>query len=52
VPNSTASWYEALSRLIRDATLRRRLAAGGLAQLLAAGTLERQAGAWPAPMRR
>jgi glycosyltransferase involved in cell wall biosynthesis len=52
VPNTTAAWYEALSRLIRDAAWRRRLAAGGRAQLLASGTLERQAGAWPESMRR
>jgi len=52
VPNSTAAWYEALSRLIRDAAWRRQLAAGGLARLLASGTLERQADAWPEPMRR
>ena len=52
VPNSTAAWHDALSRLIRDAPWRRRLAAGGMAQLLASGTLEHQAGAWPEPMRR
>ncbi|MGA3005574.1 MAG: glycosyltransferase [Acetobacteraceae bacterium] len=52
VPNSTVAWYEALSRLIRDAAWRRQLAAGGLAQLLASGTLECQADAWPEPMRR
>jgi glycosyltransferase involved in cell wall biosynthesis len=52
VPNSTTAWYEALSRLIRDAAWRRQLAAGGLAKLLASGTLERQADAWPEPMRR
>jgi hypothetical protein len=52
VPNTTTAWYEALSRLIRDAALRRRLAAGGLAQLLASETLECQTGAWPEPMRR
>ncbi len=52
VPNTTEAWYETLSRLIRDAPWRRRLAAGGLAQLLASGTLERQSGAWPDPLRR
>jgi hypothetical protein len=52
VPNTTDAWYEALSRLIRDAAWRRRIAAGGTAQLLASGTLERQADAWPDVMRR
>jgi glycosyltransferase involved in cell wall biosynthesis len=52
VPNTTEAWYEALSRLIRDAAWRRHLAAGGAAQLLASGTLERQADAWPDVMRR
>jgi glycosyltransferase involved in cell wall biosynthesis len=52
VPNTTDAWYAALSRLIRDAVWRRHLAVGGLTQLLASGILERQAGAWPSPMRR
>jgi glycosyltransferase involved in cell wall biosynthesis len=52
VPNTTDAWYEALSRLIRDAAWRRRLATGGTAQLLATGTLDRQADAWPDVMRR
>jgi glycosyltransferase involved in cell wall biosynthesis len=52
VPNTNAAWYEALSRLIRDAAWRRWLGAGGHAQLLASGTLAGQPGAWPEPMRR
>jgi hypothetical protein len=46
VPNTTEAWYEALSRLIRDAALRRQLAESGAALLRASGTLEGQAGAW------
>ncbi|HEX3995095.1 MAG TPA: glycosyltransferase, partial [Acetobacteraceae bacterium] len=52
LPNTTDAWYEALSRLIRDAAWRHQLAAGGAAQLLASRTLERQADAWPDVMRR
>jgi GT2 family glycosyltransferase/glycosyltransferase involved in cell wall biosynthesis len=52
VPNTTAAWYEALSRLIRDAAWRRRLAAGGTARLLASETLESQAEVWPGRMRQ
>jgi glycosyltransferase involved in cell wall biosynthesis len=52
VPNTTEAWYEALSRLIRDAAWRRGLAEGGHAQLRASGTLERQSDAWPDPLRR
>ena len=46
LPNTTAAWHEALSRLIRDAALRRALAGGGVRQLLAAGTLASQADRW------
>jgi GT2 family glycosyltransferase len=46
VPNTTASWHEALSRLIRDAALRRHLAEGGVARLRATGTLASRAAAW------
>jgi GT2 family glycosyltransferase/glycosyltransferase involved in cell wall biosynthesis len=52
VPNTTEAWYEALSRLIRDTAWRHRLAAGGTAEFVASGTLERQADAWPDVMRR
>jgi glycosyltransferase involved in cell wall biosynthesis len=46
VPNTTPAWYEALSRLIRDAAFRRGLAEGGAASLRAGGTLAARAGAW------
>lgn len=46
VPNTTAAWYEALSRLIRDAALRHQLAEGGVQRLRASGTLASQADAW------
>lgn len=52
VQNTTDAWYEALSRLVRDAAWRRRLAAGGVTRLLAADTLASRADAWPEPMRR
>jgi hypothetical protein len=52
VPNTTEAWYEALSRLIRDAAWRHHLAAGGMAEFAASGTLERQADTWPDVMRR
>jgi GT2 family glycosyltransferase/glycosyltransferase involved in cell wall biosynthesis len=46
VPGTTAAWYEALSRLIRDAGLRRRLAEDGARHFQASGTLASQADAW------
>ncbi len=46
VPNTTPDWYEALSRLIRDAALRRHLAAGGGELFKTSGTLASQADAW------
>ncbi len=52
VPNTSDAWYEALSRMIRDTAWRCHLATCGTARLLASGTLEHQAGAWPEPMRR
>jgi GT2 family glycosyltransferase/glycosyltransferase involved in cell wall biosynthesis len=46
VPNTTDAWYQALSRLIRDAAWRRGLAEAGTARLRASGTLERQPAMW------
>jgi GT2 family glycosyltransferase/glycosyltransferase involved in cell wall biosynthesis len=46
VANTTLAWYEAVSRLIRDAAARRRLSANGAAHLHAAGTLT-SLGPWP-----
>ena len=46
VPNTEAAWYEALSLLIRDATLRRHLADGGGRVLRTSGTLASQSEAW------
>ena len=46
VPNTTEAWYEALSRLIRDATSRRDLAEGGVRWVRTSGTLASQTDAW------
>jgi glycosyltransferase involved in cell wall biosynthesis len=46
VPNTTDAWYEALSRMIRDATWRRDLAEAGVRRLRETGTLASQAQAW------
>jgi GT2 family glycosyltransferase/glycosyltransferase involved in cell wall biosynthesis len=46
VPNTTDAWYEALSRVIRDATWRRDLAEAAARRWCATGTLASQARAW------
>ena len=46
VANTAAAWYEALSRLVRDHALRRRLAEGGMRRFLETGTLAAQGKAW------
>lgn len=46
VANTTEAWHEALSRMIRDADLRRHLAAGGVQALRTSGTLASQARLW------
>ena len=42
VPNDTAAWFDALSRLVRDRVLRAQLARGAQERLAAAGTLASQ----------
>ena len=44
--NTTTAWYEALSRLVRDHALRRRLSEGGLRRFQETGTLAAQGQTW------
>jgi GT2 family glycosyltransferase/glycosyltransferase involved in cell wall biosynthesis len=46
VSNSDKSWYEALSRLIRDAAARRRLGTAAVEHLIASGTLSTRQERW------
>ena len=46
VANTTGAWYTALSRLVRDTDLRRRLGQGAWAAYAARGTLKTGAAAW------
>ena len=46
VPNTTTAWYEALSRLVRDHALRRRLSGDGLRRFQETGTLAAQGQTW------
>jgi len=50
VPNDEDAWYNALSRLVRDTDLRRRLGQGGWEAFLSGGTLAARDAAWRAAL--